>query len=91
VNALPKPLAAACLGMDFVLQQRADPAGAPGNSRAREAARQHSRQLYVASKLRATQSTTCPRICLAITSRWISLVPSPISQTLASRIIRSTG
>ena len=26
-----------------------------------------------------------------ITMRWISLVPSPISQTLASRIIRSTG
>ena len=74
-----------------VLQQRADPAGAPGDSRAREAARQHSRQLYVASKLRATQSTTCPRICRAITIRWISLVPSPISQTLASRIIRSTG
>ena len=32
-----------------------------------------------------------PRISRAITSRWISLVPSPISQTLASRIIRSTG
>ena len=27
----------------------------------------------------------------AITRRWISLVPSPISQILASRIIRSTG
>ena len=38
-----------------------------------------------------SQSTTSPRICRAITIRWISLVPSPISQTLASRIIRSTG
>ena len=27
----------------------------------------------------------------AITIRWISLVPSPISRILASRIIRSTG
>ncbi len=27
----------------------------------------------------------------AITIRWISLVPSPISQIFASRIIRSTG
>ena len=26
-----------------------------------------------------------------MTMRWISLVPSPISQTLASRIMRSTG
>lgn len=29
--------------------------------------------------------------CLAMTSRWISDVPSPISQILASRIMRSTG
>ena len=29
--------------------------------------------------------------CRAITKRWISLVPSPISQILASRIKRSTG
>ena len=37
------------------------------------------------------QSPIWPRISRAITIRWISLVPSPISQTLASRIIRSTG
>ena len=36
-------------------------------------------------------STTEPRIWRAMTSRWISLVPSPISQTFASRIMRSTG
>ncbi len=29
--------------------------------------------------------------CREITMRWISLVPSPISQTFASRIMRSTG
>ena len=29
--------------------------------------------------------------CRAITTRWISDVPSPISQIFASRIMRSTG
>ncbi len=29
--------------------------------------------------------------CRPMTKRWISFVPSPISHTLASRIIRSTG
>jgi len=29
--------------------------------------------------------------CRPMTRRWISLVPSPISHTLASRIMRSTG
>ena len=43
------------------------------------------------AEFRATQSTSSPRICRAMTIRWISLVPSPISQTLASRIMRSTG
>jgi hypothetical protein len=38
-----------------------------------------------------SQSTSSPRMCRPITMRWISLVPSPISHTLASRIMRSTG
>ena len=37
------------------------------------------------------QSVSSLRRCRAITIRWISDVPSPISQTLASRIMRSTG
>ena len=35
--------------------------------------------------------TQSPWISREMTRRWISLVPSPISHTLASRIIRSTG
>lgn len=37
------------------------------------------------------QSVSSFKRCLAITMRCISDVPSPISQILASRIIRSTG
>jgi len=37
------------------------------------------------------QSDSVPSRCRAMTMRWISDVPSPISHTLASRIIRSTG
>ncbi len=37
------------------------------------------------------QTTRNPRIRRAITSRWIWLVPSPISVSLASRKKRSTG
>ncbi len=37
------------------------------------------------------QSSSCRNRCLAITMRWISDVPSPISQIFASRIMRSTG
>src|SRR5262245_16557614 len=54
----------------------------------------HVRNLKSGRKLRKVSrypSTTEPRIWRAITIRWISLVPSPISHTLSSRIIRSTG
>jgi hypothetical protein len=37
------------------------------------------------------QSVSSFRRCRAMTIRWISEVPSPISQILASRIMRSTG
>jgi len=37
------------------------------------------------------QPTTSPSRCRAMTIRWISEVPSPISQIFASRIMRSTG
>ncbi len=40
---------------------------------------------------KATQPASSFTRWRAITSRWISEVPSPISQILASRIIRSTG
>ncbi len=40
---------------------------------------------------RPQPSIAWPRIWRAMTNRWISLVPSPISHTLASRIMRSTG
>ena len=50
------------------------------------------RKRYWAVRRGASASVAdLPRISRAITIRWISLVPSPISHTLASRIIRSTG
>ena len=78
-----------CLGQANAPPRRACPT--IEDTAFREVARRHSRQIYVTVDLRATQSTICPRIWRAMTSRWISLVPSPISHTLASRIMRSTG
>lgn len=44
-----------------------------------------------AFSLRSPQSINAPNSSRAMTIRWISLVPSPISQIFASRIMRSTG